>query len=205
MNLSDSLENLKSFDINNLDFKNAGSWPALVKGICIVILIAIVLFGVYWFVIKDLNVELTKVQAKEGELKRQFEVKAGQVSNLEDYKIQMAEIEQTFGTLLRQLPSDTEVPGLLEDISSVGALAGLSLKAIDLQPEASREFYIELPIDIDASGTYHDIAAFVSGVAGLPRIVTLHNFSIKKVNSSTDMLDVTFKAKTYRYSGDEEG
>lgn len=205
MSLSDSLENLKGFDINNLDFKNAGSWPAAVKGICIVILVAIVLFAVYWFVIKELNLELAKVQSMEGDLKRQFEVKAAQVSNLEDYKIQMAEIEQTFGTLLRQLPSDTEVPGLLEDISSVGALAGLSLQEIDLQPEVSKEFYIELPIDIEAKGTYHDIAAFVSGVAGLPRIVTLHDFSLKKVDSSTDKLNVTINARTYRYSGDEEG
>jgi type IV pilus assembly protein PilO len=205
MSLSDSFENLKSFDVNNLDFNNAGSWPGLIKFICVIIIVAGVLFGVYWFVIKDLNIQLTNEKNKEAELKGQFEVKAAQVSNLEDYKIQMKEIEETFGTLLKQLPSDTEVPGLLEDISSVGALAGLTLESIDLKPEVSREFYIELPIDIAAKGTYHDIAAFVSGVAGLPRIVTLHDFKISKIAGETDRLEIAINARTYRYSGDEEG
>jgi type IV pilus assembly protein PilO len=205
MSLSDSFENLKSFDVNNLDFNNAGSWPGLIKFICVIIIVAGVLFGVYWFVIKDLNIQLTNEKNKEAELKGQFEVKASQVSNLEDYKIQMKEIEETFGTLLKQLPSDTEVPGLLEDISSVGALAGLTLESIDLKPEVSREFYIELPIDIAAKGTYHDIAAFVSGVAGLPRIVTLHDFKISKIAGETDRLEIAINARTYRYSGDEEG
>ena len=196
---------LKGFDINNLDFNDAGSWPGLIKFICVIVIVAAVLFGVYWFVIKDLNVQLDREKSKEAELKSQFEQKAAQVSNLEDYKLQMVEIEETFGTLLKQLPSDTEVPGLLEDISSVGALAGLNLESIDLKPEVSREFYIELPIDIAAKGTYHDIASFVSGVAGLPRIVTLHDFSVKKIDSDNDQLEVSINARTYRYSGDEEG
>jgi len=205
MSLSDSFENLKGFDINNLDFNDAGSWPGLVKAVCVGIIVAVVLFGVYWFVIKDLNVQLDREKAVEAELKTQFEQKAAQVSNLEDYKLQMVEIEETFGTLLKQLPSDTEVPGLLEDISSVGALAGLNLQSIDLKPEVSKEFYIELPIDIAARGTYHDIASFVSGVAGLPRIVTLHDFSIRKISDDNDQLEVAINARTYRYSGDEEG
>ena len=205
MGVAESFENLKGFDINSLDFNDAGSWPGLIKAVCVALIIAGVLFGVYWFVIKDLNVQLEREKSREAELKQQFEIKAAQVSNLEDYKIQMVEIEETFGTLLKQLPSDTEVPGLLEDISSVGALAGLNFQSIDLKPEISKEFYIELPIDIKASGTYHDIAAFISGVAGLPRIVTLHDFSINRVNSGNDQLEVEIVARTYRYSGDEEG
>ena len=200
----DSLESLRNFDINDLDFNNAGSWPAPIKVICILIIVSAVLFGVYWFVIKDLNVQLEGVKQKEGELKSSFEIKAAQVSNLEDYRAQMVEIQATFGTLLKQLPSDTEVPGLLEDISSLGALAGLELSSIDLRPEVSKEFYIELPIDINLKGTYHDIASFVSGVAGLPRIVTLHDFDIKKDKSAGERLSMSIQARTYRYSGEEE-
>ncbi|WP_020410315.1 type 4a pilus biogenesis protein PilO [Hahella ganghwensis] len=201
MSMSDSLEGLKNFDINDLDFNNAGSWPAPIKAICILLLIALVLGAVYWFDIKDLDATLAATEQEEMELKSQFEIKAGQVSNLEEYKAQMVEMEKTFGALLRQLPSDTEVPGLLEDISSVGSLSGLELSSIDLQPELSREFYIELPIRIRLSGTYHDIAAFVSGVAGLPRIVTLHDFSITKAQQGVESLTMEIQAKTYRYSG----
>jgi len=205
MSFSDALENLKNFDINDLDFENAGNWPGIIKGICIALVMAAVLFAVYWFSIKDLNLQLEREQGTEAELKQEFEVKAAKVSNLEDYKIQMAEIEEKFGTLLKQLPSDTEVPGLLEDMSAVGAQAGLNLQSIQLKPEASQEFYIELPIDIAATGTYHDIAAFVSGIAGLPRIVTLHDFNISKVQDDSDQLSITINAKTYRYDGEEEG
>ena len=200
----DSLESLRNFDINDLDFNNAGSWPLPIKIICILIVVAAVLFGVYWFVIKDLNVQLEGVKQEELDLKSRFEVKAAQVSNLEDYRAQMVEIKTTFGALLKQLPSDTEVPGLLEDISSLGALAGLELSSIELRPEVTQDFYIELPIDIKLKGTYHDIASFVSGVAGLPRIVTLHDFNINKGKDTDGRLSMAIQAKTYRYSGDEE-
>lgn len=206
MSIGESLEGLKSFDINDLDFNNAGSWPLPIRVICTLLLVGIVLFGVYWFVIKDLNQQFVKEQSKESDLKKQFENKAAQVSNLEAYKAQMIEIETTFGALLKQLPSDTEVPGLLEDISSIGALAGLELSSIDLKPEVSQEFYIELPISIQIRGSYHDIATFVSGVAGLPRIVTLHDFTITNARSENtgENLLMEIQAKTYRYDGDEE-
>ena len=197
---ADSLESLKSFDINDLDFNNAGSWPAPIKVICYAIVIGIVLGAVYWFDIKDLNSQLSRVAQEEKDLKSQFEVKAGQVANLDEYKAQMVQMEKTFGALLRQLPSDTEVPGLLEDISTAGSLSGLELASIELQSEISKEFYIELPINIELQGTYHDIAAFISGVAGLPRIVTLHNFSITKEKTGEN-LSMKIQAKTYRYSG----
>ncbi|OZG71436.1 pilus assembly protein PilP [Hahella sp. CCB-MM4] len=199
MSFADSLEGMKNFDINDLDFNNAGSWPAPVKAICCILLIALVLGAVYWFDIKDLDATLATRAQEEKDLKSQFEVKAGQVANLDEYKAQMVEMEKTFGALLRQLPSDTEVPGLLEDISTVGSLSGLELSSIDLQKEVSKEFYIELPIKISLKGTYHDIAAFISGVAGLPRIVTLHNFTIKK--DQGEVLSMNIEAKTYRYNG----
>ncbi len=201
MSLADSLESLKGFDINDLDFNNAGSWPGPIKVICYAIVIALILGAVYWFDIKDLDSQLARVEQEERDLKSQFEGKAGQVANLDEYKEQMVQMEKTFGALLRQLPSDTEVPGLLEDISTVGSLSGLELSLIDLQSEISKEFYIELPINIELRGTYHDIAAFVSGVAGLPRIVTLHNFSIEKGQQTGDALSMKIQAKTYRYSG----
>ncbi|AZZ94398.1 pilus assembly protein PilP [Hahella sp. KA22] len=200
MSLSNSLESMKDFNISDLDFNNAGSWPAPVKLICCISLIALVLGAVYWFDINDLNLDLERRQAEELDLRKQFEGKAAQVSNLEEYKAQMAEMKKTFGDLLKQLPSDTEVPGLLEDISSIGSLSGLELSSIDLRPEISKEFYVELPIDIKVSGGYHDLASFVSGVAGLSRIVTLHNFNIKSVKSG-DVLSMDIQAKTYRYNG----
>jgi len=200
---ADSLESLKGFDINDLDFNNAGSWPLVIKVICYAIVVGVVLGAVYWFDIKELDSQLSRISQEERDLKSQFEVKAGQVANLDDYKVQMSQMEKTFGALLRQLPSDTEVPGLLEDISTAGSLSGLELASIELQREISKEFYIELPINIELQGTYHDIAAFISGVAGLPRIVTLHNFSISKEKTG-ESLFMKIQAKTYRYSGGEE-
>ena len=113
----------------------------------------------------------------------EFEKKAFQAANLEAYRQQMREMEESFGALVSQLPSDTEVPGLLEDITNKGLLNGLNIASIDLLPEQAREFYVELPISIVASGSYHDLGAFVSGMAGLPRIVTLHNFVCNKAKS----------------------
>jgi type IV pilus assembly protein PilO len=112
----------------------------------------------------------------------------------------MIELDDTFGALLKQLPKDTEVPGLLEDITEVAYGSGLSMQAISLQPEQVSEFYVELPIKIDVSGDYHDFGSFVSGVAALPRIVTLHNYSIKQAESG--LLNMVIEAKTYRYKAE---
>lgn len=207
MNLSEAIEGLQNFDLNDLDFKNAGSWPAAAKAICCVLLAVGVLVAVYFFLIKDLQIKFDQEVGKEGELKLQYKSKAERVANLEEYKAQMVEMEQTFGALLQQLPSDTEVPGLLEDISSVGSLSGLDIESITLRPEVSKEFYVELPIEINVRGGYHDLASFVSGVAGLPRIVTLHDFSITEggaQESGVDRLEMQITARTYRYSGDRK-
>jgi type IV pilus assembly protein PilO len=197
---SQSFASMKDFDLSDLDFNSAGDWPAPIKGIMFILVVMSVLGGVYWFDIMDRQVELETIQAQETDLKRQYESKAYQVSNLPAYKLQMVEMEESFGALLKQLPTDTEVPGLLEDISTTGAGSGLELQSLTLQPEISREFYVELPLEVKVRGGYHDLAAFVSGVAGLPRIVTLHDFDIK-AGKEGSALEMTIFAKTYRYSG----
>ncbi|GAC1029962.1 type 4a pilus biogenesis protein PilO [Pseudomonas sp. No.21] len=201
MSLADSLESLRKVDLNDLDFNNVGSWPVAVKVIACVLLVAAVLALGYNFHLKDLELQLDQQRAEEETLKQQFTTKAFQAANLEAYKDQMKEMETSFGALLRQLPSDTEVPGLLEDITRTGLGSGLEFEEIKLLPEAAQQFYIELPIQISVVGTYHDLATFVSGVASLPRIVTLHDFSITPANAgSTTQLRMSILAKTYRYN-----
>lgn len=206
MAISDQLESLKGFDVNELDFNNAGSWPGLVKVVVFLLVFALIVGGGYWFFIKDQYLQLDSVTAQEEKLKTQYENKAYKVANLDAFRGQMFEMENTFGVLLKQLPADTEVPGLLEDITNTGVGSGLDINSIKLKPEVSKEFYAELPIDISVKGTYHDLASFVSGVASLPRIVTLHNFSIKaaKKGSESGRLTMNILAKTYRYNADQD-
>lgn len=200
MSLADSLESLRKIDLNDLDLNNVGSWPAAVKVIaCILVMAAILALG-YNFHLKDLEVLLSQQRAEEESLKQQFTAKAFQAANLEAYKDQMKEMETSFGALLRQLPSDTEVPGLLEDITRTGLGSGLEFEEIKLQSEVIQQFYIELPIQISVVGSYHDLATFVSGVASLPRIVTLHDFSIEPLKDSSSKLRMSILAKTYRYN-----
>ena len=208
MGFSESMESLKGFDINDIDFNNAGSWPAAVKSIVFLVVFVAVVFSGYWFLIKDQYVALDKSVAEEVDLKQKYESRAFKVANLDAYRLQMQEMEKSFGALLKQLPADTEVPGLLEDITNTGLGSGLDIKSIKLKPEALKEFYVELPMEIEVMGTYHDIASFVSGVASLPRIVTLHNFTIspvkKKKDGKSGLLKMSVSAKTYRYKGDKK-
>ncbi len=211
MGFSESLESLKGFDPNDIDFNNAGSWPAPVKAIVNLVLFSALIFGGYWFFIKDQYAMLDRISDEEVSLKEQYESRAFKVANLDAFREQMAEMQKSFGALLKQLPAKTEVPGLLEDITNTALGSGLEIKSIQLKPEVSKEFYIELPMEIEVSGTYHDIASFVSGVASLPRIVTLHDLSISagaknknadRQNSETLRMEVS--AKTYRYNGEVE-
>jgi Tfp pilus assembly protein PilO len=149
---------------------------------------------------------LANAEQLEITLKRDFEKKAFEAANLQAYERQMVEMEESFGALVSQLPSDTEVPGLLEDITNKGELNGLTINTIDLLEERPQEFYVELPIQINAVGSYHDLGAFISGMAGLPRIVTLHDFEIVAEGNATNMLKMNILAKTYRYrDGDSDG
>lgn len=201
MNMTEWLDSLRKIDINDLDIHNLGSWPAAVKTIAAGLLLVLVLAGGYFFYMQDLEAQLDQARSDETALKEQFSSKAFQAANLPTYKTQMVEMENTFGALLRQLPSDTEVPGLLEDITRTGLGSGLEFEEIKLLPEAAQQFYIELPIQITVTGAYHDLATFVSGVASLPRIVTLHDFEIKPVDpKSPGKLRMSILAKTYRYN-----
>ncbi|MDX1757560.1 MAG: type 4a pilus biogenesis protein PilO [Marinobacter sp.] len=203
MSLADSLKSLNEFDINDLDISSAGIWPAPVKFIVVLLVFGLILGGGYWFFVKDLYGQLDRVAQKEQELKQQYESKAYRVANLEVFKNQMAEMEETFAALVQQLPSETEVPGLLEDITNTALGSGLDLKAVKLQPEQRRDFYAELPINIQVSGSYHELASFVSSVAGLPRIVTLHDLTIKPIGGNGEQLDMQVTARTYRYRAGE--
>lgn len=202
MNLAELTEGLRDFDVNDLDFNNAGTWPLLVKVFVWVLVLAVVIFLGYYLRLNDMNVTLEQARAQEETLKQDYERKAFKAANLDTYRQQMEEMEKSFGALVRQLPSDTEVPGLLEDITHTGLGSGLEITSINLQPERTAEFYVELPIEIEVRGGFHDFGSFVSGVASLPRIVTLHDFDI--VPSESGLLDMTITAKTYRYN-DKEG
>ncbi len=202
MAFEDTMRALREFDINDLDFDNVGMWPLPIKlFIWIALLVGVVVAG-YYYHIEDLQLQLAKVEAEEQKLKKDFEKKAFQAANLEAYRQQMREMEESFGALVSQLPSDTEVPGLLEDITNKGLLNGLDISVIDLKNEQAREFYVELPIAISATGSYHDLGAFISGMAALPRIVTLHDFTIS--GNDAQHLKMNITAKTYRYKDEDD-
>jgi type IV pilus assembly protein PilO len=148
---------------------------------------------------------LDRAEAKELDLRQDYTDKSEKAANLEAYRAQKAEMEATFGALLRQLPSDTEVPGLLDDITRTALDNELTIESIELQPERKTEFYVELPIDIVVEGSYHKIGSFISGVANLSRIVTLHDFLVTPQDGNPDSLKMTILAKTYRYLEEEEG
>jgi len=197
---SDSIRELKSFDWNDIsDPESIGVWPGAVKQVLLIILFAVCLVAGYWFFIKTRQEELTRVATAELVLRSDLESKAVLAANLESYRAQMVEMNESFGALLSQLPSQTEVPGLLDDISFTGYGSGLELNTIQLQPERAQEFYIELPINIIATGSYHDFGAFVSGVASLSRIVTLHDFNIT-AGVNRNELTMRISARTYRYN-----
>jgi type IV pilus assembly protein PilO len=201
MTPSEWFEGLRKIDLNDLDMSNMGAWPAAVKAMVGALLTVLVLALGYNFFVKDLQNQLDQQRADETTLKEQFATKAYMAANLERYTEQMKDMENSFGLLLRQLPGDTEVPGLLEDITRTGLGSGLEFEEIKLLPEVTQQFYIELPIQITVTGAYHDLATFVSGVAGLPRIVTLHDFEIKPVTPDIgSKLRMSILAKTYRYN-----
>jgi type IV pilus assembly protein PilO len=195
-----------NLDLNELDLTNIARWPAAARLVLILIIMAAVIFLGYWFHTKDQLLELSQVEQQEEELKVIFEKKAKQAVNLEAYELQIEEMSESFGAMLRQLPNKTEVADLLVDVSQTGLASGLEFELFKPQEETPREFYAELPISIRVIGNYHEFGNFISGVAGLPRIVTLHNISIdmpaNAAPGSKLVMDMT--AKTYRYLEDKE-
>jgi type IV pilus assembly protein PilO len=202
--LQKSVDELKNFDWNELqNVETIGIWPAPVKLLLIILVFGGFLGGGFWFHIKPLQASLASVISEEETLRSDLELKAILAANLEAYRQQLADMQESFGALLRQLPGETEVPGLVDDITAQGIGSGLEFSNIRLEGEVRQEFYIELPINISVKGDYHDFGSFVSGVASLSRIVTLHNFSISTGGSRSELfMDIT--ARTYRYRSDND-
>ncbi|MEE2001031.1 type 4a pilus biogenesis protein PilO [Alkalimonas sp. MEB108] len=186
-----------NIDVNELTLDNIGSWPAVVKAIfAAVVAVAVAALSYYLLVSSKID-DLNAAQRQETQLRQEYRTKYASAVNLEPYKQQMAEMEQTFSFLLKQLPATHETPGLLDDITYVGTTSGLNFVRINWMPEIEKEFYTELPIRIDVIGDYHQFGNFVSEVARLPRIVSLHDFNIAAEQDGKLRFNVV--AKTYRY------
>lgn len=194
---------MKDFNLNDLDVSTIGAWPIAAKAIVIVVICAIVLTLGYFFDIQAQQETLAARQQEEIKLKKSFESKQARAANLDAYKKQMQEMKESFGAMLRQLPSKTEVEDLLIDISQTGLASGIEFELFKPGAEKFIEFYAEQPISIKVKGTYHEFGDFISGVAALPRIVTLHNISISPKSQSTE-LSMNITAKTYRYLDESE-
>lgn len=186
---------------DNLELDNIGQWPDAAKAM-LAVFAAIMISGLgYVAFISDKIDTLSNVQAEEKTLKEQYQSKYHVAANLELFRAQMAEAEELFAKQLKSLPESHETPGLLDDITFVGTTSGLDFVTINWQPEIEREIYIELPIDIEVLGKYHEFGSFVSKIAGLPRIVTVHDFVIDMEQASSETLRLKLQAKTYRYRG----
>jgi type IV pilus assembly protein PilO len=194
-------------ELKALDPRDPGRWPLAVRALAVVACFAAASIAlIYFFVWEDEMPLLHQRQDQEQQLRTEFRDKHQQAVNLEVYKRQLADIERSFGALLRQLPSKTEVPNLLVDISQTGLASALQEKLFQPGQEVKRDFYAELPIKIQLTGSYHEFGEFVSGIAALPRIVTLHDIQITPLDKDegTDRLTLELTAKTYRYLDDAE-
>lgn len=201
----------KKTSLKNLDFNNIGSWPQNAKiGFCVLISLFILILA-YFLLIKGKREELQNLERQETQLRADFEDKQGRASNLEPLKQQLAQMEQVLQQMLRQLPSKTEMPDLIIDISQTALSSGLANELFQPGPESPKEFYAEKPIALRMVGSYHQFGAFVSGVASLPRVVilTMHDISLKPKDSkagitSRGVLELSGTVKTYRYLDEEE-
>lgn len=196
-------------ELRTLDPRDPGRWSTPVRGFFIgVIFLLCAAIAWYMLVWTEDRPRLLAAEADEQSLRQQFETKQQRAANLDAYKAQLAEMERSFGAMLRQLPGKTEVPNLLVDISQTGLAAGLQEKLFQPGQEVDKGFYAELPIRIRLVGSYHEFGKFVSGIAALPRIVTLHDIQINPVagrGSAFDDLTMDVTAKTYRYIEDDNG
>ncbi|HEY0721230.1 MAG TPA: type 4a pilus biogenesis protein PilO [Gammaproteobacteria bacterium] len=196
-------------DLNSLDLKNIGDAPLPVKALLVAVVCVVVLAAGYYLDLTDQQDALDKKKAQVTSLITDFDTKQAKAASLEAYQAQMIEMEDAFGTMLRQLPNKNEIANLLVDITQTGLASGLEFELFQPNPEVPREFFAELPITIKVTGTYHQVGEFVSGIAALPRIVTLHDMSAAPLKTGTlaaasDRLQVQATAKTYRYLDEEE-
>ena len=188
---------LSQFD--GLELETIGQWPAAAKLLLAIFLAVMVSFLGYMGLVSDQMDQLEQSYVQEAQLKDSYRTKYHIAANLDLFRAQMIEAEDTFANQLRSLPNSHEIPGLLDDITFVGTTSGLDFVKLEWQPEISKEIYIELPIDIEVIGPYHSFGQFVSKIAGLPRIVTLHDFKIIIEKDDVDFLNLKLQAKTYRY------
>lgn len=184
-------------DLRNLNASDFASWPLPAKIGAIVLVCIAILFAGYWFLIADQRLSYEEEQQKEIGLRETYSQKKLLAINLDAYKQQMQEMQQAFGSLLRQLPNTTEVPDLLVDITQAGLGRGLEFVLFQPQKEQPRDFYAELPISVQVTGSYHDLAQFISDVAALPRIVTFGDITVS--GGKDARLGMTTTARTYRY------
>jgi type IV pilus assembly protein PilO len=194
-------------ELRRLDPKDPGRWPFLFRALAILALFVVLTAAFIYFVpIQNQAPDLERARQEEQDLMRTFDERQRKAANFDAYKAQLKEMERSFGAMLRQLPGRTEVPSLLVDISQTGLAAGLQEKLFQPAPEVRKDFYAELPIKIRLSGSYHQFGSFVSGIAALPRIVTLHDISItpEGKDAGPDRLTLDVTAKTYRYLDDNE-
>jgi len=189
--------------LSELDFNESGEWPFLIKVLAIVLLCVAVWSGGYYFIIKDKQAELLGLEQKEVQLRNEFETKTAKAINLEAYKKQMVEMKTTFASMLKQLPRKSEVADLLIDISRTGLINGLEFELFKPEGERPVDFYAELPISMKVTGSYHQFGDFVSGIAALPRIVTLHNLTMQPIGKDSEKMTMDITAKTYRYFDQE--
>lgn len=191
-----------SFDVNDLDLQSIGVWPTPAKAVLILVLCLAIVAGWIYLDTQHQFVRWEEAQQKEVTLKEDFEGKQRKASNLEQFRLQLEEMKLSFGSMLRQLPNKTEVANLIVDISQAGLAAGLEFELFDPQGEARKEFYAEFPIALRVAGGYHEMGKFVSDIASLPRIVTVHDINI--AGGGTDRMTMTAVARTYRYIDEEE-
>ena len=196
--------------LNELDFSNMGDWPVAAKAILVLFLCAVLAGGWYWFITLDQIDKLSRVEAQETELRTSFEAKQRLAANLEIHREQLLQIEEFLTDLLRQLPGSAEIAALLVDVSQTGLAAGLEFDLFRPAGEVSKSFYAELPIQVEVTGTYHDLGRFVSGLAALSRIVTVQDVVISSLDknvrgaAAASKLRMHATVKTYRYIEDEE-
>ncbi|MDD3765052.1 MAG: type 4a pilus biogenesis protein PilO [Nevskiales bacterium] len=195
-------------ELQTLDVQNPGAWPQWVRFSAAVLLTAAVISAGIWFGVKPIHEDIGREKAQEQSLREEFERKQKKVAALDAYRAQLAEMEKSFGAMLRQLPSKAEVANLLNDISQTRVASGLEEELFQPQGEAPKEFYAAIPNKIIVLGDYHEMGAFVSGVAALPRIVTIEDIDIKPVGgksaSNSTKLRMSATAQTYRYLDDDE-
>ncbi len=208
---------MKFSELNNLDFNNAGNWPPLAKAIAIILIMAAVAGLGYWYSIRPSLDTLESVRGKEGALRQEFIDKQRVMANLEAYRAQLNTMQETFNTMLRELPTRTEMPDLLEDISNTGKKNGLTFELFKPEVEQMREFYAAKSISIKARASYHQLGEFISNIAVLPRIVTLQSVTLSeppvppgrkpqagKAEETNKSLLIEATLQTYRYLDEDE-